>query len=226
MRLAWLFACPKCPEHCRRRWRSVAEGSNLLLPVSLQVLDFPRLSRKMLYGWWRDRDEGRWAGHSCQCNLTKTSNLPPAVLPRWNKPSGDVFLQPASRLLGCSNSISKAFLYCPQNRPTNSGSVTNCNSLLCTGRTTIQTELTLIALRLAFSQGRTYSVVHKRTDKTNCIIMKIFPRTSSLGAGVMKGGANKCGLYNNPRNFIPLKLLTRLVRSVSINGNVFITISV
>lgn len=27
--LAWLFACPKCSELCRRRWRSVAGGSNL-----------------------------------------------------------------------------------------------------------------------------------------------------------------------------------------------------
>lgn len=75
----------------------------------VQVLHFPRLSRKMLYGWWQDRDEGRWVGQSCQCNLTKTSSLPPAVLPRWNKPSGDEFLQPASRLPGCLNSISKAF---------------------------------------------------------------------------------------------------------------------
>jgi hypothetical protein len=30
----------------------------LFLPVASQVLHFPRLRRKMLYGWWRERERG------------------------------------------------------------------------------------------------------------------------------------------------------------------------
>ena len=54
------------------------------------------------------------------------------------------------------------------------------------------------------------------------IIIKIFPRASSLDAGVMNGGANKHWPHNNLRNFIPFKLLTGHACCFPVNANTFI----
>lgn len=100
--LAWLFACPKCSEHCRRGWRSVAGGSNLSV-LTGRVSGSSLSQAKEKDALWvveRERgvDGGRWAGHSCQCNLTKTSNLPPAVLPHWKSLQALVFFSQPPRL--------------------------------------------------------------------------------------------------------------------------------
>lgn len=118
-----LFVCGtrvavRVPEIFRRlpkTWRSVAGGSNLFPSFAAQPLHFPRLKRKMHYGWWREREsrgergnKGRWAGHSCQRNLTETSSLPPAALPHRNNPR--LWFSSAS-LFSCSLQFSLASVF-------------------------------------------------------------------------------------------------------------------
>jgi hypothetical protein len=54
------------------------------------------------------------------------------------------------------------------------------------------------------------------------VIINIFPRTSSLDIGVMNSGGNKHEPLNNPRSFIPSKLLTEHASCFPIKADTFI----